>query len=196
MTCDELVEQAFAQGMIQIKAEILSLARFLKQMDLRNMLEIGTESGGTFYLWCRLIAGVKISLDWPQGFSGSGRNRDESVLAARNQRMRSWAPNVHLISENSHAPGAREKVAEVLAGQSIDFLFLDGDHSYEGVKQDFETYRAFVRKDGWIVFHDINDSEYHRARGCEVARLWTEIEGQKREFNAGLEWGGIGLLQA
>jgi predicted O-methyltransferase YrrM len=38
----------------------------------------------------------------------------------------------------------------------IGMLFLDGDHSYEGVKKDFELYSSHVVKNGWILFHDYN----------------------------------------
>jgi predicted O-methyltransferase YrrM len=37
----------------------------------------------------------------------------------------------------------------------LDFLFIDGDHTYEGVKQDFEMYTPLVRKGGLVAMHDI-----------------------------------------
>ena len=36
----------------------------------------------------------------------------------------------------------------------IDFLFIDGDHSYEGVKKDWELYKPIMQKDSIVVFHD------------------------------------------
>jgi len=36
-----------------------------------------------------------------------------------------------------------------------DFLFIDGDHTYEGVEGDFEMYSPLVRRGGIIAFHDI-----------------------------------------
>lgn len=38
--------------------------------------------------------------------------------------------------------------------EPIGFLFIDGKHSYEGVKDDFEYWSPFVVDDGYIVFHD------------------------------------------
>jgi len=38
---------------------------------------------------------------------------------------------------------------------AVDLLFIDGDHSYEGCRLDFEMYRDLVAPDGLIVFHDI-----------------------------------------
>lgn len=41
----------------------------------------------------------------------------------------------------------------------IDLLFIDGDHSYEGVKTDFELYSNILSENGIIIIHD-TDSEY------------------------------------
>jgi cephalosporin hydroxylase len=190
-----LIDVAFEHGMVQVREEIEAFVEFLRPLKLRNMLEIGSESGGTFYLWCRVVCGLKISLDLPNGESGSGRFVDRTELAARNQKMRSWAPNVYLVNGDSHSADARARVMGVLAGQMLDFLFIDGDHSYEGVKQDFETYSEFVRKGGLIAFHDIKDNEHHRIRGCYVANFWAELQGEKREFVSECHWGGIGVLR-
>lgn len=36
----------------------------------------------------------------------------------------------------------------------IDLLFIDGDHSYEGVKQDFDLYSSILSDNGIIIIHD------------------------------------------
>ena len=41
----------------------------------------------------------------------------------------------------------------------IDLLFIDGDHSYDGVKTDFELYSNILSENGIIMIHD-TDSEY------------------------------------
>lgn len=42
----------------------------------------------------------------------------------------------------------------------IDYLHIDGDHSYEGVKNDFELYSTIVSENGIITIHD-TDQTYH-----------------------------------
>jgi hypothetical protein len=42
----------------------------------------------------------------------------------------------------------------------IDYLHIDGDHSYEGVKKDFELYSTIMSENGIITIHDI-DQNYH-----------------------------------
>lgn len=44
----------------------------------------------------------------------------------------------------------------------IDFLFIDGDHSYEGVKTDFELYSTLLSDQGIIAIHD-TDKQYEKA---------------------------------
>jgi len=77
----------------------------------------------------------------------------------------------------------------------IDFLFIDGDHTYEGVRQDYEMYSPLVQKGGYIAFHDINDTERHRQRNVHVAEFWNELEGEKIEFNVHSDWAGIGVIK-
>ncbi len=195
MSTAEIIEQAFANGMIQVREEIEALVDFLRPPNLAHALEIGSESGGTFYLWCRMIRGYKISIDLPSGTSGSGIYTDPKALAERKRKMLSWAPNVRLVTGDSHDLQTVCKVQSILKGDKLGLLFIDGDHSYEGVKRDYEMYREFVAPGGLIAFHDIIDSEYHRIRSCYVAQFWEELEGQKIEFNAKGDWGGIGCLK-
>ena len=42
--------------------------------------------------------------------------------------------------------------------EPLELLFIDGDHSYEGAKADFERWQAFVRPDGHVLFHDAVDA--------------------------------------
>jgi hypothetical protein len=185
-------------GAVQVPEEITQLVELLRKHPMTNMLEIGSEAGGTFYLWCRLtaIGGLKISLDLPSGDSGSGKYRTPQALNSRTTEFKRWAANVHVVTGDSHEQKSRQAVDDLLdrGRKQLDFLFIDGDHSYEGAKADFEDYKGFVRPGGLIAFHDIVDSEYHRARGCYVAQLWKEIQGAKQEIMAGECWGGIGVL--
>ncbi|HBA73030.1 MAG TPA: hypothetical protein DCZ63_12840 [Geobacter sp.] len=38
--------------------------------------------------------------------------------------------------------------------KSLDLLFIDGDHSYDGVKADWKAYKHFLRPGSIVVFHD------------------------------------------
>jgi len=42
---------------------------------------------------------------------------------------------------------------------NLDLLFIDGDHSYEGVKADWEAYKVLLREGSTVIFHDIGWAE-------------------------------------
>jgi cephalosporin hydroxylase len=186
---EALIEQAFEHGMIQVREEVTALVDLLRsRQPIRNVMEIGSESGGTFYLWCRLatLGGLKISLDKPDGESGSWRYVDPVMLEARMNEFKSWSANVRVVTGDSHSPEIKQQIAKILGNEKLDFLFIDGDHSYEGVKADWEMYREFVRSGGLIAFHDINH--------LGPAQLWPEIDSPKMEFNSHQHWAGIGVV--
>jgi hypothetical protein len=65
-----------------------------------------------------------------------------------------------------------EKLQRRLRGRSIDLLFIDGDHAYEGVKSDYKMYGPLTKH--IIAIHDISGA--HGLHGSDdVGRLWKEI---------------------
>ncbi len=63
-----------------------------------------------------------------------------------------------LIAKSSYFAETRttaefaERAAAAFNGEPVDFLFIDGDHLYDGVKIDFELYKKLVRPGGLIAF--------------------------------------------
>lgn len=51
------------------------------------------------------------------------------------------------------------EAARQINDASMDFVFLDADHSYEGVRYDIAAWLPKVRKGGWIGGHDIDNPE-------------------------------------
>lgn len=64
--------------------------------------------------------------------------------------------NICIVQGDSHSPDILKQVKDILAGRTADYLFIDGDHSYNGVKADYETFSPLVRVGGIVAFHDIN----------------------------------------
>jgi predicted O-methyltransferase YrrM len=180
----------------QIREEIDPVLRLVAARRARTILEIGTNNGGTLFLWTRVAAedATVVSLDLPGGEFGGGYPAWKRPLyrafALPNQR-------VHLLQGDSHQPKSLAMVREVLGSREVDVLFIDGDHTYEGVKMDFEMYAPLVRQGGLIVFHDIAE---HADRSCQVRRFWSEISASRaaREFVAlpPAGWAGIGVLES
>lgn len=128
----------------QIASEILALVAFLSERRPGVYLEIGTANGGTHFLIRRLCPALRVSI----AIDIDIHNRHLIDLLTA-------TPETHYIEGASTDPCTRRRLERVLAGRQIDALFIDGDHSYEGVKQDFDLYRGHVRPGGAIIFHDI-----------------------------------------
>jgi len=79
----------------------------------------------------------------------------------------------------------------------VDLLFVDGDHSEEGVRRDYELYSPLVRRGGLVVFHDIV-SDPSNPWVPTVSHFWKEITQKRRRSEFcdpdGGRWGGIGVL--
>ena len=179
----------------QVRGEILGLLKILKDRKPQAILEIGTGSGGTFYLFARIADphANLISLDLPGGSFGGGYGKHKITL------YRSFAgPNqkIHLLRADSHQEATVDKVEKILDNSKLDFLFIDGDHSYEGAKKDFETYTRLVKKGGIAAFHDI--TPHPSATGCRVHDFWKEIRQAFRTEEFVEDWdqgrGGIGVI--
>ncbi len=180
---------------LQVPAEIEALLLEVKKQNVKSMLEIGTNNGGTLFLFAQIAASnAKIlSLDLPGGNFGGGYPYFKAPFftnfARDNQR-------IFLLRADSHSTKSVSRVESILAGDKLDFLFIDGDHTYLGVKQDFEMYSPLVRKGGLIAFHDI--CQHPEEIGCGVYKFWYEIKTQFtfREFicDPSQGWAGIGLL--
>lgn len=83
--------------------------------------------------------------------------------------------------EYSNIVLVRANFADVLnqfEDESIDILHIDGFHSYEAVKRDFETWLPKVKLDGVILLHDI---EVER-EGFGAKELWAEIQSKYQTF--------------
>lgn len=149
---------------IQVRSELTLTAKFLAAHEPETILEIGTDNGGTFYTWCRGLesATTVLSLDLP-GESTPPRFLDPITPETETRFIRA----------DSQKQETRELVEHVLDGKSIDFLFIDGDHTFEGVARDFELYEPLVSDDGLIAFHDIVTIEADAWN--QVDRLWDTI---------------------
>ena len=193
MNIEEVVDKAFGLYMPQERDEIVQLAKFVYELQPKVVVEIGTKFGGTFMIWNEIAPGIKISVDLVEGIHGGVSRSDTD---ARNARFKeSYNDSCIFIEGNSHESSTYDLLVKTLGGKTIDFLFIDGDHTYEGVKEDYETYSSLVSENGYIGFHDINDTQRHRDRDVYVGKLWNELVGEKTEFNVNADWAGIGVIK-
>lgn len=63
--------------------------------------------------------------------------------------------------------------------EQIDFLFIDADHSYEGVSRDWRDWARHVAPGGHVAFHDAQLVEGWTSPQTGPVRLLAEIEGDR-----------------
>jgi predicted O-methyltransferase YrrM len=181
---------------MQQPAEIAELVRVVRERSPRHVLEIGTARGGTLFLLCESAADDAhlVSLDLPRGRNGGGYPAWKAPIYesfARGQRQ------ITLVRANSHDPASRDAVARHAGPQGFDLIMIDADHSYAGVKTDFELYAPLLAPGGMIVMHDILPNRFDAE--IDVAPFWAEVKARypnTREIVADPEQGvfGIGLV--
>lgn len=178
MNLKKIAEATYAS---QNKFELWQLLEALSQLKIKNILEIGVHRGGMI----DTLRGV-----YPKA-TIVGVDNDFSFLRA---------VDFIKVEADSHHMETREIVAGHFNGP-VDFLFIDGDHSFDGAMIDFELYRTLVKPGGVIGFHDImRDPENvpHHA-GVDCRKLFDVI---KRNYPSieiwdgtiGMDAPGIGLV--
>ena len=196
---DTLVDfsYSFWHGFIkpfQVRYELAELVKYVNKEKPGVILEIGTALGGTLFLFCRAASenAVLISVDLPLGKWGGGYSRTRIPLY---ESFPSTYQHLHLIRGDSHNREVLEEVKTILQGKKVDFLFIDGDHSYEGVRKDFDMYSPLVKINGIIAFHDVIKSIH---KECDVCRFWDELaslyEHRTIVENDDQQWAGIGII--
>lgn len=146
--------------MIQERRSIRALATEVRKRRPQTVVEIGSGRGGTFYLWCRYLESATTFL-----------SIDYSLVNRQNEFWSHFSigDEIRCIEGNSHDDRTVKAVRRALDGDEIDFLYIDGDHSREGVERDFRLYEPLLSEDGVIALHDI------RNETTGVPEFWEDI---------------------
>ncbi len=199
MNSRKLASIAIKKGATQKITELSPLISLLKKRKLNTVVEIGTEKGGTLYAWCRIAMpdAVIISIDLPGGPFGGGYTLQD---VKKFRKYKKEKQKLYFLRKDSHKQDTKKELMKKLNGRKIDFLMIDGDHRYTGVRRDWQMYSLLVKQNGIIAFHDIL---FHpKIPECKVERLWNEIKDnyKHREFidkaddRGWGQWGGIGVI--
>lgn len=168
---------------LQHRAEFTDFLEYLRDEDPSTVLELGLFLGGTTYVWARALERTRqvVSVDqpvWP-----------EQVLRGRRALYPTFDADtaIDVVYGDSHAEATYEAVDAALDAP-VDVLFVDGDHTYDGVVDDFETYRRLVGEGGVVAFHDIRRHADDRAE--RAARLAAVDDLDPEYVTVGRpEWG-------
>ena len=161
-------------GIHQTEADSIQAIEIVRECEPRMFMEIGTAHGGSLFCWAQVAHPevFLISLDLPGGRWGGGYTPEQ--IPHFHQFLHPGQQLASVLGD-SRSPAAVAQVRELLAGRELDALFIDGDHTYEGAKDDFENYSPHVRPGGLVLLHDIYEGVDGGDPTVQVHRLWREL---------------------
>jgi predicted O-methyltransferase YrrM len=157
--------------------EFEALCQHVRELRPKAIMEIGSRHGRSLI---RLAEASMPSLerviivDLPGSLWGKDNSEQALRDCAKHLSDRGIEVELHLIDSHSreaHALAQRER-------GNIDFLFIDGDHTYRGVSNDYIWFGPCVRSGGTVAFHDVCAPDGIGSKGhlVEVPKFWNEIK--------------------
>ena len=121
--------------------------------------------GSTFWLMSKLSEGKKVSIDIEPR---------QSII-----HHFMYGEDWRFFQGDSHTEEMFNNVKDFCP--QYDFIFIDGDHTYDGVKRDFEMYKNLLSPRGVIGFHDIDPNHiFADSYAGQVYKFWQDLdEGTK-----------------
>lgn len=177
---------------VQVNKELEDFLKFLHTLEIKSYLEIGCARGDTFYeVVSQLPIGSKaVAVDYPEQLWGLNSSAEMLAKVSKSLNEAGYITTVILGNSTDKAI-----IQEASKFAPFDLVFIDGDHTYEGVKADWDNYAKWGKM---IAFHDIVDSQLPNLKGeiIEVPRFWNELKQKYRhiEFVEKGSTMGIGVI--
>lgn len=137
-------------------------------------VELGTHTGESYFAFCQAIAenGVHcqaFAVDTWQGDKHTGAYDDEVFNEVHAYNNAQYSAFSRLIRTRF------DEAASQFGDESIDLLHIDGEHTYEAVRHDFDFWWPKVRGGGVVVMHD-SAERFHNFG------VWKLLEELRREL--------------
>jgi hypothetical protein len=154
-------------GWSQRTVELAAFREYLAAEDVRSYLEVGARHGDSFAAVAESLptGATLVAVDLPGGLWG----RDGSLPALLDAAAyaRSLGHTAHIIVGNSREASI---IAQARVYAPYDCVFLDGDHTEDGIRADWAAYGPMGRLVG---FHDIAPAPENT--GIKVPLVWAEV---------------------
>ena len=131
---------------------------YLFAVDTKAVLEIGSYIGASA---CCFGAAMKSHKKSGQIYCVDTWNNDAMTEGFRDTweefQKNTASYKEYIVPIRGYSINVVSEVASYV--KSIDLLFIDGDHSYAGVKSDWNSYKTFLKAGSIVVFHDYGWAE-------------------------------------
>ncbi len=155
----------------------------------KKLVELGTYNGMSYFSFCQSmiennIDGLCYAVDTWGGDEHTGDYDDSIFQDVRNHARQHYRGITYLMRMLFN------DALQHFDDESIDLLHIDGLHTYEAVKEDFDNWYSKVKPGGIILFHDIEA----RQSDFGVWKFWAELEQSYSTF-AFQHGFGLGVLR-
>lgn len=163
----------------QYQEEIQPFIQLLHDEGCTSYLEIGCRYGDTWHaVGMSLPKGSRlVGVDLPGARSGMiskrGHRGSHAYLMRAAEDLCKHGYDAHIIIGNSHE---RKIVKEVAAFTPFDAVFIDGDHTPKGLREDLANYGPMARI---IALHDIHG---HGKNTKQIMPVFKELAKGKRSM--------------
>lgn len=158
MICDiNFLIQRFSAGSVSL-GDIEVLVHFAKGLDV--VIELGTNIGSTSIL-LSAVAKKVFTVDVFEKTDLIEDTQQKGIYAKNfknNKHYYNVIKNKLMPFKVDVSQDLSYQFANKFGLESVDMLFIDADHSYNGVKKDFESWFDKVKKGGYFAFHDCVDT--------------------------------------
>jgi hypothetical protein len=162
----------------------------IKELAPKGFVELGTHSGNSYFSFCQSVVENDLptkcyAVDTWQGDEHAGHYNDEVFIKVNAHHQEHYAEISNLLRMTF------DEAATTFMDASIDLLHIDGLHTYEAVRHDFETWLPKLAPGAIVLFHDTNVLEH----GFGVWKLWKELQVDYPDHLEFIHSNGLGVLQ-
>ena len=165
-------------------------AWLIQEISPKIFVELGTHTGNSYFTFCQSVVDAGISakcyaVDTWQGDEHAGQYGNEVFAKVDSHNQEHYAGHSRLLRMTF------DDAVDYFADESIDLLHIDGLHTYEAVRHDFETWLPKLARGAVVIFHDTNVRE----RNFGVWKLWAELQAIYPNNIEFVHSHGLGILQ-